>query len=72
MVDLEMGRITHLFPVIPECPYLLLGYDLLTKIRAQIHFSDEGAKLLNEDGRPIHVLVTSDMTEEYRLSLTLN
>lgn len=37
-VDLGMGWVTHLFIIIPKCPYLFLGRDLLAKMRAQIHF----------------------------------
>lgn len=67
MVDLRMGRVTHSFLVIQECPYPLLGHDLLAKTKAQTYFSDEGDKLLSKDGKPSHVLVTSSLTEEYRL-----
>ena len=67
MVDLGMGRVTHSFLVIQECSYPLFGHDLLAKMKAQTHFSDEGDKLLSKDGKPIHVLVTSSLTEEYRL-----
>ena len=38
-VDLGVGWVPHL--VIPECPYPLLGRDLLSKMRAQIHFTEE-------------------------------
>nr|XP_055188465.1 uncharacterized protein LOC129513991 [Nyctereutes procyonoides]XP_055188466.1 uncharacterized protein LOC129513991 [Nyctereutes procyonoides] len=62
-VDLSMGRVSHSFMVIPECPYPLLGWDLLTKMGAQICFHPEGAKILNN---PIQVLVLS-LEDEYRL-----
>ncbi|XP_076419054.1 uncharacterized protein LOC121825602 [Peromyscus maniculatus bairdii] len=68
-VDLGMGKVTHSFLVIPECPYPLLGRDLLSKMRAQIHFSDEGAWLMDQKRRPIQVLLTTDLVEEYRLHL---
>ncbi|CAD7671646.1 unnamed protein product [Nyctereutes procyonoides] len=54
-VDLGRGQASHSFMVIPECPYLLLGRDLLTKMGAQICFHREGAK----KGHPIQVLVLS-------------
>jgi hypothetical protein len=65
-VDLGVGRVTHSFLVVPECPNSLLGRDLLTKRRVQLHFSPEGAKLLDSDGKPIHVLTTT-LTEKYWL-----
>lgn len=67
MMNLGMGWVTHSFLVIQECPYPLLGHDLLDKMKAQTHFSDEGDKLLSKDRKPIHVLVTSSLTEEYGL-----
>ncbi|XP_029414130.1 uncharacterized protein LOC115068295, partial [Nannospalax galili] len=65
-VDLGKGRVSHSFLVIPECPYPLMGRDLLSKMRAQIYFTAKGATLLH-DGALIQVLVTNDLTEEYRL-----
>lgn len=38
-VDLGKGQVSHSFLVIPECPTLLLGRDLLTKLKAQIRFT---------------------------------
>ena len=61
-----MGRVFHSFMVIPECPYLLLGQDLLTKMGAQICFHPEGAKVLNKKGHSIQVLVLS-LEDEYHL-----
>ena len=65
-VDFGTGRVSHSFMVIPECPYPLLGWDLLTKMGAQICFHPEGAKVLNKKGHPIQVLVLS-LEDEYRL-----
>jgi hypothetical protein len=65
-VDLGVGRVTHSFLVKPECPYPLLARDLLTKMRAQLHFSPEGAKLLDSEGKPIHILTTT-LDEQYQL-----
>ena len=61
-----MGQVSHSFMVIPECAYPLLGWDLLTKMGAQICFHPEGAKILNKEGHPIQVLVLS-LEDEYRL-----
>lgn len=58
--------VTHSFLVVPECPYPLLGRDLLTKLGAQIHFSEEGAQVLNRDGQPIQILTVS-LQDEHRL-----
>uniref|UniRef100_A0A8C0YXG8 Reverse transcriptase domain-containing protein n=1 Tax=Canis lupus familiaris TaxID=9615 RepID=A0A8C0YXG8_CANLF len=65
-VDLGTGQVSHSFMVIPECPYPLLGQDLLTKIGAQICFHLEGVKVLNKKGHPIQVFVLS-LEDEYRL-----
>ena len=61
-----MGQVSHSFMVIPECPYPLLGRDLLTKMGAQICFHLKGANVLNKKGHPIQVLVLS-LEDEYRL-----
>ncbi|XP_077814878.1 uncharacterized protein LOC144333635 [Macaca mulatta] len=58
--------VTHSFLVVPECPYPLLGRDLLTKLGAQIHFSETGAQVLNRDGQPIQILTVS-LQDEHRL-----
>lgn len=65
-VDLGMGRVTHSFMIIPECPYPLLGRDLLTKMGAQITFRQGGAQVTDGEGHPIHVL-TLRLDDEYRL-----
>lgn len=66
MVDLGMGRVSHSFMVIPECPYPLLGQDLLTKVGSQISFHLEGTKILNKEGHQIQVLTIS-LKDEYHL-----
>lgn len=66
-VDLGMGWVTHSLLVIPKCFYLLIGRDLITKMKAQINFLDKRVKLLHPDGKPVQILVTSDLTKEYRL-----
>lgn len=52
-VELGMGQVTHSILALPECPYPLLGRDFMAKMKAQIFFSDERAKLLHEDGKPV-------------------
>jgi hypothetical protein len=51
-----MGHVSHSFTVIPECPYPLLGRDLLIKIGAQIHFFPEEPQIRGQQGKPIQVL----------------
>ncbi|XP_058556932.1 uncharacterized protein LOC131495802 [Neofelis nebulosa] len=65
-VDLGPGRVSHSFMVIPECPYLLLGQDLLTKIGAQITFRQGGPQVTDGKGHPIQVL-TVKLEDEYHL-----
>lgn len=45
-MDLGLGQVTHLFIIIPEYLYHLLGWDILAKVRAQLHFKPEGVQLL--------------------------
>lgn len=52
--------------VIPECPYLLLGRDILTKIGAQITFRQGGPQVTDGKGHPIQVL-TMKLEDEYHL-----
>ncbi|XP_008582059.1 PREDICTED: uncharacterized protein LOC103599693 [Galeopterus variegatus] len=65
-VDLGVGRVSHSFIVIPECPYPLLGRDLLTKMGAQIHFDPKGPRVLDQQGKPLQVL-TLRLEYEYQL-----
>ena len=65
-VDLGVGQVSHSFMVIPECPFPLLGRDLLTKMGAQIHFLLGKTKILDQSDRPIQVL-TIQLEDEYRL-----
>lgn len=67
MVDLGTGRVSHSFMIIPDCPYPLLGRDLLTKLGAQITFQPGGkATVTDKTGCPVHVL-TLNLEDEYRL-----
>lgn len=38
ITDLGKGTVTHSCLVMPECPYSLLGHDLLHKLRAETRF----------------------------------
>lgn len=65
-VLLATGKVIHSFLHVPDCPYPLLGRDLLTKLRAQIHFEKTGASITGPLGQPLHVL-TLNLEDEYRL-----
>ena len=65
-VLLATGKVTHSFLHVPDCPYPLLGRDLLTKLRAQIHFEETGAHVTGPQGEPLHVL-TLNLEDEYKL-----
>ena len=60
--------VSHSFLVIPECPAPLLGWDLLTKVNAQIHFDPGGMSVTDGLKQPIHVLSLA-LRDEYRLFL---
>uniref|UniRef100_A0A8C6YUY5 ribonuclease H n=1 Tax=Nothoprocta perdicaria TaxID=30464 RepID=A0A8C6YUY5_NOTPE len=47
-------------------PVPLLGRDLLTKLRARIHFEEGGVKISDGEGNPLHVL-TMRLEDEYRI-----
>lgn len=64
-VDLGKGQVTHSFLVIPECPLPLLGKDLLTKLKAQIKFSEKGPQV--EWTTPDTMILALRLEEEYRL-----
>ena len=57
---------SHLFLVILECPVPLLGWDLLTKVNAQIHFDPGGMSVMDGLGQLIHALSLA-LRDEYRL-----
>lgn len=53
--------------VIPDCPYPLLGIDLLTKLGAQITFQPGGKPTVTDKMvRPVHVL-TLNLEDKYQL-----
>lgn len=67
-VNLATGQVSHAFLHIPDCPYPLLGRDLLRKLRAQIHFDEKEIKVTGPDGRPLSIMVLQiDGEEKYRL-----
>ncbi|XP_048200257.1 LOW QUALITY PROTEIN: protein NYNRIN-like [Perognathus longimembris pacificus] len=65
-VHLATGKVTHSFLHVPDCPYPLLGRDLLQKLRAQIHFEESGVRVVGPKDQPLQVLTLS-LEEEYRL-----
>lgn len=65
-VLLASGKVPHSFLHVPDCPYPLLGRDLLTKMRAQIHFEKEGATVSGPNRQPLHIL-TFKLEDEYKL-----
>ncbi|XP_048193187.1 uncharacterized protein LOC125344948 [Perognathus longimembris pacificus] len=65
-VHLATGKVTHSFLHVPDCPYPLLGRDLLQKLKAQIHFEESGVRVAGPKNQPLHVLTLS-LEEEYRL-----
>lgn len=68
-VHLATGKVSHAFLLVPDCPYPLLGRDLLTKLRAHIHFEDSGVRITGPQGQPLHVLTLS-LEDEYKLHET--
>ncbi|XP_039742869.1 uncharacterized protein LOC120621528 [Pteropus medius] len=67
ITDLGKGTITHSFLVMPECPYPLLGRDLLQKLQATITFGSDANTLTLGDG-PSYILYTVPLAEEYILT----
>lgn len=64
ITDLAEGTITHSFVLIPDCPYSLLGRDLLHKLKAQISFTGNSIDL---NLPPPAIQVTCPISEEYLL-----
>lgn len=60
----EGEKVIHSFIVIPECPYSLLGRDLLHKMKAQIYFTGKGVTISTW---PKVYALCLDLEEEYRL-----
>jgi predicted aspartyl protease len=70
IINLEGGPITYSFLVIPDCPYPLLGRNLLHKLQATISFQEEGTYLDTKGQPPIKLLLTHPLSEDYLLSIT--
>lgn len=56
---------SHSFLVIPECPVPLLGRDLLTKLKAQIQFTQTGPEI--KWGTPTSMILALKLEDEYWL-----
>jgi hypothetical protein len=69
-LNLGEGTITHCILVILDCPYPLLGQDLLHKLQATISFQEEGTYLETQGQSPIKLLLTCPLSEKYLLSMT--
>lgn len=69
ITNLGTGQVTHSFLVMPDCPYSLLGQDLLTKLKATISFEEGEINVrLGRKGVSLGVfLITLLQEEEYRL-----
>lgn len=65
-VDLATGTVTHSFLHVPDCPYPLLGRDLLTKLGAQINFKDQEITVTGPQGKSLCIL-TLKLENEYKL-----
>ncbi|XP_053512108.1 uncharacterized protein LOC128626007 [Artibeus jamaicensis] len=63
ITDLGRGTITHSFLVIPDCPYPLLGRDLLQKLQATITFKQQEDPVAGAS-----MEVTVPFSEEYLLA----
>ena len=64
-VDLDKGQVSHSFLIILECPTPLLGRDLLTKLKAQIRFTQKGPRVSWES--PASMILALQLEEEYHL-----
>uniref|UniRef100_A0A5F8GMZ7 Reverse transcriptase domain-containing protein n=1 Tax=Monodelphis domestica TaxID=13616 RepID=A0A5F8GMZ7_MONDO len=65
-INLGSHLVFHSFLVIPESSAPLLGWDLLHKIGAHIHFMDSAVSITDNTGAPLQVL-TLTLPEEYCL-----
>jgi hypothetical protein len=53
IVDIGMGQVSHSYMVIPDCPYPLLGQDLLSRMGVPIYFLPERPQLNVPKGEPM-------------------
>ncbi|KAK1346709.1 hypothetical protein QTO34_000569 [Cnephaeus nilssonii] len=70
IANLGKKTVTHSFLVMPECPYPLLGRDLLSKLQATIFFEGGESQVLLRgptDQEKMILLLTCPLEEEYRL-----
>lgn len=65
-VNLATGKVSHSFLHVPDCPYPLLKRELLTKLKAQIHFEGAKVKVSGPRGAPLQILTLS-LEDEFRL-----
>jgi hypothetical protein len=65
-VGLGKCQVSHSLLVIPECPTSLRGKDLLTKLKAQIRFTQEGPRVSWES--PTSVVLALQLEEEYPIA----
>lgn len=56
-VELGNQTVAHSFLVMPDCPYPLLGQDLLSKMKANIHFSESKISV-GWPGKPVVCVLT--------------
>ncbi|XP_066111663.1 uncharacterized protein [Saccopteryx bilineata] len=69
ITNLGRGTITHSFLVIPDCPYPLLGRDLLQKLQATITFRWEESPTRDKEAE-VSLEITTPLSEEYYLPLS--
>ncbi|XP_060100331.1 uncharacterized protein LOC132575537 [Heteronotia binoei] len=68
LCDLGTHLVRHKFLYVPECPLPLLGWDVLSKLRAAIYFEEDGQATVEFRARSSGILVlTCPMEEEWRL-----
>ncbi|XP_040593001.1 LOW QUALITY PROTEIN: uncharacterized protein LOC121136516, partial [Mesocricetus auratus] len=65
-LHLVTGKVMHSFLHVPDCPYPLLGRDLLMKLNAQVHFEKANIRVTGPEGAPLTVL-TIVLEEDYRI-----
>jgi hypothetical protein len=49
----SIGWVSHSFTVTPDCPYPLLGWDLFSKMGAQVYFLLNGQQLIGSKEKPM-------------------
>lgn len=70
ITDLGRGTIIHSFLVIPDCPFPLLGRDLLQKLQATITFRHkEGPARKESKSTEVNLEVTVPLSEEHLLAI---